>query len=204
MTAPKGPVAVALSGVVDSAAAAALLKRQGCEVLAVHLRLADGPPSPSLEALAGALEIPLLVLDLREEFQARVVRYFVAEYGRGRTPNPCVMCNAAIKFGVLLDRLQARGIAHLATGHYVRLGRDKAGRAALYRGADRSKDQSYFVHRLPRGLLSHLLFPLGDLTKAQVRAGFRDLGLEPLENCRESQEICFIEAEGYREFLRPR
>ena len=196
-------VAVALSGGVDSAVAAALLRDQGWEVLGVHLRLLSGGPSPDhLKSLTDRLGIPLLELDLKEDFTRGVVDYFVAEYLRGRTPSPCVRCNAAIKFGVLWERLRARGIRYLATGHYARLQRTPQGDWGLYRGADRHKDQSYFLARLPRVLLPQLLFPLGDMLKSQVRTRCRDLGL-PLEpGSRESMDLCFISQGGYREFLR--
>ena len=186
-------VAIALSGGVDSAVAAALLQRQGLNPQGVHLRLT---PRAALEdrvaALAQGLGIPLLVLDLQREFAQEVLDYFVSEYGRGRTPNPCVRCNAAIKFGRLWDYLRDRGFTHLATGHYARLLLDDHGAPGLFLGVDRRKDQSYFLSRLPRNLLPHLLFPLGQMTKDQVRLLYRELGLPRFEDQRESMELCFI------------
>ncbi len=196
---------MALSGGVDSAVAASLLMAQGYKVLGVHLFLADtSPPGDHLTALAQALGIPLAVLDLRPEFGELVVDYFLGAYGRGRTPNPCVRCNSAIKFGVLWDRVRDLGVAHLATGHYVRLGKGPTGEPALFRGADQAKDQSYFLCQLARQILPHLLFPLGELTKPEVRRRARELNLPLVENCRESQEICFIKEPRYLDFIRRR
>ncbi len=195
-------VAVALSGGVDSAVAAALLRGQGLQVVGVHLRLtAGGPAREHLQALTRSLGIPWWELDLREDFSRQVLDYFAREYSRGRTPNPCVRCNAAIKFGVLWRLLQEAGVSHLATGHYARLQPAADGTPGLHRALDRSKDQSYFLHRLPRELLPHLLFPLGEMTKQEVRGRGRDLGLPLAADYRESQELCFIPQGRYHEFL---
>ena len=197
-------VAVALSGGVDSAVAAALLSRPGQRPLGVHLRLCDGgPPAAHLAALARGLDLPLTIVDLREEFTRQVVDYFVAEYARGRTPNPCVQCNASIKFGRLWELLRAQGLTRLATGHYARLQTAADGSLGLFRGADRRKDQSYFLSRLPRELLPHLLFPLGELTKTEVRRRYRELGLPVIERP-ESVELCFIPQGRYQDFIRAR
>lgn len=196
---------MALSGGVDSAMAAALLLQQGLRPLGVHLRLCDdGPPAGHLQALAQGLGLPLTEIDLREEFARRVVDYFVSEYFRGRTPNPCVRCNAAIKFGRLWEWLQARGITRLATGHYARLKVTADGRPGLYRGMDRRKDQSYFLSRLPRELLPHLIFPLGEMTKTWVRRRYQELGLPVNERCPESVELCFIPQGSYQDFIHSR
>ncbi|MBM4273846.1 MAG: tRNA 2-thiouridine(34) synthase MnmA [Deltaproteobacteria bacterium] len=200
----QGKVIVALSGGVDSAVTAALLRSQGWEVMGVHLRLSPAGPPGHLAELARSLEIPLRELDLREEFASLVVNYFVDEYSRGRTPNPCVQCNAAIKFGLLRERLSELGADYLATGHYARLELAQEGDWDLFRGADRNKDQSYFLTRLPREILPRLLFPLGGLTKPQVKARCRDLGLPLREGYQESAELCFIPQGSYREFLRER
>lgn len=195
-------VAVALSGGLDSAVAAHLLRQRGLEVWGVHLRLGEGAAiPPDLSALADHLGLPLEILDLRREFAHLVVDYFVEQYELGCTPNPCVRCNAAIKFGVLWDRVRAKGATHLATGHYVRLKPEADGRPGLFRGVDAAKDQSYFLCRLPRQMLPRLLFPLGGLTKQQVRDLAADLGLTPWADCQESQDICFIPQGDYPEFL---
>ena len=157
-----------------------------------------------MEALAQYLGIPLTVLDLQAEFAREVLDYFVSEYARGRTPNPCVRCNAAIKFGYLWDYLKKGGVTHLATGHYARLNLDDHGAPGLFRGVDRRKDQSYFLSRLPLSLLPNLLFPLGQMTKEEVRRLSREAGLPVRENQPESMELCFIPTGGYQDFLKAR
>ena len=144
------------------------------------------------------------MIGLQQEFAREVLDYFVSEYTRGRTPNPCVRCNALIKFGRLWERLKGDGFTHLATGHYARLQPVAASAPALLRGIDRRKDQSYFLSRLPRGLLPNLLFPLGDLTKDEVRRIYLDVGLPVRENQRESMELCFIPEGDYQGFFRAR
>jgi tRNA-specific 2-thiouridylase len=205
MIAERHQVAIALSGGVDSAVAASILLRQGYEVQGIHLRLsAAGPSSQHLAALARALGLRLTEMDFREDFARLVLDYFVSEYTRGRTPNPCVRCNAAIKFGRLWERLREAGVSRLATGHYARIQPGADGRPGLFRSLDRRKDQSYFLSRLPRDLLPHLLFPLGDLTKTEVRRQYHRLGLPPLDDCRESMELCFIPEGDYQGFIRRR
>jgi tRNA-specific 2-thiouridylase len=195
-------VAVALSGGVDSAIAAHLLSQQGAAVWGVHLRLGDDSEVPPyLPDLAARLHLPIEILDLRPEFAHLVVDYFVEQYFQGRTPNPCIRCNAVIKFGVLWDKVRAQGATHLATGHYLQVKTGTDGSWGLFRGRDPAKDQSYFLCRLPRRLLPHLLFPLGELTKQEVRARFRQLGLPAWAGCQESQDICFIPPGRYKEFL---
>ena len=197
--------AIALSGGVDSAVAALLLRRQGWDLQGVHLRLVPWSISePWVRTLARHLDIPLKVVDLEKEFSREVLDYFVSEYTRGRTPNPCVCCNATIKFGRLWDYLKQESYTHLATGHYALLQPDESGAPALFRGVDRRKDQSYFLSRLPRGLLPNILFPLGDLTKDVVRRIYQETGLPRRENQRESMELCFIPEGGYHDFLRAR
>jgi len=198
-------VAIALSGGVDSAVAAALLQRQGFNLQGVHLRLSPlAAPPDRVEALAHYLGIPLTVLDLEAEFAREVLDYFIAEYARGRTPNPCVRCNAAIKFGCLWDYLKKGGVTHLATGHYARIDLDDRGAPGLFRGVDRRKDQSYFLSRLPLGLLPNLLLPLGQMTKDEVRRFSLQAGLPVRKNLPESMELCFIPNGGYRDFLKAR
>jgi tRNA-specific 2-thiouridylase len=201
---PRHPkVAMALSGGVDSAVAAVLLRRQGWDLRAVHLRLSPlVSVADRVNALAQALDIPLTVIDLKREFALEVLDYFASEYARGRTPNPCVRCNAAIKFGHLWQRLRRDGFTHLATGHYARIQPADGGVLGLFRGVDRRKDQSYFLSRLSRTLLPNLLFPLGPMTKEEVRRIYRQVGLPGRADRPESMELCFIPAGDYQGFLR--
>lgn len=206
-------VLVALSGGVDSAVAAMLLVEQGYEVIGAMLRLwAEPGPDDALanrcctpEAVSRArrvadlLDIPFYLINAEAPFKAQVVEYFVAEYAAGRTPNPCVLCNRTIRFGLLLNRSLALGAAFLATGHYARV-RNVAGRYQLLRGRDPHKDQSYFLHALNQRQLAHVLFPLGELTKEQVRAIARQRDL-PVAEQPESQDICFLAHGDYRRFL---
>jgi len=206
----------ALSGGVDSSVAAALLVEQGYKVIGVMLRLwaepgPDGGQSTrccTSEAVdrarrvAARLGIPFYLIDAEAEFKTCVVDYLVAEYGAGRTPNPCVWCNRAVRFGFLLNRALALGATFLATGHYARV-QQVDGRYWLLRGLDPQKDQSYFLHALSQGQLARVLFPLGELTKQEVRATARRRGL-PVAEQPESQDLCFTADGDYRRFLERR
>ena len=206
-------VPVALSGGVDSAVAAALLLEQGYEVVGVMLRLwtEDDPGEDPTnrccaaeavsraQSVADRLGISFTLIDAEAVFRARIVDYFIAEYGAGRTPSPCVPCNRIVRFGLLLDRVLAMGDAHMATGHYARV-RQVGGRYQLLRGRDPRKDQSYFLHILSQGQLAHVLFPLGELTKEEVRVIARQRGL-PVADQPESQDVCFLAGGDYRRFL---
>ena len=209
-------VLVALSGGVDSAVAAALLVEQGYEVVGAMLRLWAQPGAPddvdagvnrccTTEAVdrarrvADQLDVPFYLIDAEASFRSRVVDYFVAEYAAGRTPNPCVLCNHFIRFGFFLDRALAVGATHIATGHYARV-RDVAGRYQLLRGLDARKDQSYFLHTLTQEQLARVLFPLGELTKREVRTLARQYSL-PVAEQPESQDVCFLADGDYRRFL---
>jgi tRNA-specific 2-thiouridylase len=212
-------VLVAMSGGVDSSVTAALLSEQGFECLGVTLTLAS-PASLSSEARAAGLPtddaydarrvcdqlgIRHLALDARAEFERCVVSRFVDDYEGGLTPNPCVVCNRLIKFG-LLDRIaREHGCDLLATGHYARVSRDGcgAGEACVRRGADAEKDQSYFLYPVPAEVLDHVTLPLGGLTKAQVRALAAERGL-PTARRRESQDICFVPDGDYPAWLERR
>ena len=203
---------VAMSGGVDSAAAAQLALDAGDEVVAVTLELWSDPAtdgersccSPQAvtgaRALAHRMGIPHVTLDLRQRFRAEVVDRFLGGYAAGVTPNPCVRCNGEVRFDAMLDLAKTLGAARLATGHYARVARDADG--PLIRAAvDRRKDQSYMLARLDPTLLERVSFPLGGLTKDTVRAVARDAGL-PVADKRESQDLCFVAGLGGRAFLR--
>ncbi|MGH7814758.1 MAG: tRNA 2-thiouridine(34) synthase MnmA [Candidatus Binataceae bacterium] len=211
-------VLVAMSGGVDSSVAAAILCEQGYDVVGIAMRLAPDAPAPiakrrgtccshddfeDARRVAERLDFPFYVIDLRAEFAARVIDNFAAEYLAGRTPNPCVMCNREIKFDRLWSRARAIGADFAATGHYARIGRGADGRYRLMRAADESKDQSYFLFTLGQEELSRTLFPLGDMTKSEVRARARELGLATADKP-ESQEICFVPDGDYARFVERR
>ncbi|HSM60431.1 MAG TPA: tRNA 2-thiouridine(34) synthase MnmA [Longimicrobiales bacterium] len=206
-------VLVAMSGGVDSSVAAALLVEQGHDVVGVTMKTfcysgtpGHGKTCCGLDGIADArrvavaLGIPHFVFDVEEDFTRDVIDDFVAEYARGRTPNPCVRCNGNTKFRDLLARGRALGCDAIASGHYVRT-RHGPGGPELLRGVDRRKDQSYFLWGLPPEMLSVLHFPLGALTKPEVRERARALGLATADKP-ESQEICFVPTGDYRDLLR--
>lgn len=195
-------VVVAMSGGVDSSAAAALLVAQGHEVIGVSLRLARveraGPGrccSPDdledARAVARKLGIPFYVFEASDLFEERVIDPFVTSYLGGETPIPCLACNREVKFGHLLARARALG-GKLATGHYARIERDAQGRYRLLRGVDEARDQSYFLHHLGQEELRDLLFPVGHLDKAQAREAAARAGLVAVAKKPESQDICFV------------
>lgn len=198
-------VAVALSGGVDSAVAAALLVDQGYEAIGVMLDLWQEPGADTLSTVedarrvADALQIPFHLVDCAAQFKACVVDPFIAEYACGRTPNPCLTCNRTIKFGFLLETAQSLGADFLATGHYARV-QECEGQYRLLRGVDRAKDQSYVLYMLGQSSLRHVLLPLGEYIKPQVREIAASRGL-PVAQKAESQEICFVRDADYRRFL---
>lgn len=206
---------MAMSGGIDSTVAALLLQEQGYELVGVTFRVFDPAPCPSagqpggcaaadtlLEAgrMAQALGIEHHVADFRQDFEETVIADFIHEYLHGRTPNPCVVCNAAIKWGKLVEYADRLGCDYIATGHYARLA-EQQGRFFLRKGADALKDQTYFLWRLTQDNLSRTLFPLGGWTKAEVRQFALARGFEALSRKSESQEICFIPDDDYRAFL---
>src|SRR5687767_4799553 len=232
MTGTRKKVVVAMSGGVDSSVAAALLLRDGYDVIGVFMRLGspdgvehvdDGAPggepasaggsscsstgknkqgccsvldAADARRVAAVLGIPLYVLNFQDDF-ARVIDYFVAEYNRGRTPNPCVRCNDWLKFGKLAKYAEAVGADYVASGHYARVGVDPAtGEAALMRGLDHKKDQSYVLFGMSRETLAHTLLPIGGYEKHAVRAIAEELKL-PVFNKPDSQEICFVPNQDY-------
>lgn len=208
-----GRVAVAMSGGVDSSAAAALLVEQGYEVIGVHLKLHDTHPAgdaprrccslnDSLDArqVCGLLGIPFYVLDFQSVFQNQVMRYFVESYHAGLTPNPCAMCNRTVKHGLLLEKIREFGCERLATGHYARMQHDPKAGWQLLRSRDAVKDQSYFLFHTRRETLPQIMYPLAELEKPEVRKIAQACGFSGW-NKPDSQEICFVPRAGYRAFI---
>ncbi len=194
-------VFVAMSGGVDSSVAAALLARDGHDVTGVTMTLLPEGADTGADAVLAArrvcetLGVPHHSLDARDAFHASVVEPFARGYASGETPNPCVECNDRVKFGWLLERALEQGADALATGHYARIA-DTGRGLAVARGADRTKDQSYFLYRLDAERLARVLFPLGEMRKPDVRALAVGLGL-PCAETPESQETCFAPRAGY-------
>ncbi|TFB08199.1 tRNA 2-thiouridine(34) synthase MnmA [Candidatus Atribacteria bacterium MT.SAG.1] len=217
-------VVCAMSGGIDSSVAAALLKRAGYNVIGVFMkfwsarqdfvRVKSGGSKPfnrccSPEAenrarkVAKILKIPFYVFNFEKEFKKRVVDYFLEEYRKGTTPNPCVVCNKEIKFGLLLEKAKKMGIGFLATGHYVKISNIKHQKSKirkqkskviykLLRAKDKDKDQTYFLWQLNQNQLKHILFPIGEYTKKQVKGLAKEFKL-PMSGIQESQEVCFIQ-----------
>jgi tRNA-specific 2-thiouridylase len=211
-------IAVAMSGGVDSSLAAALLKKQGHEVIGVTFRMwpkeecgsSVGRACCNLEALTRAravaeqLGIPYYVFDFSEDFKKKVIDYFCEQYLKGLTPNPCVICNEKIKFGLLYEKAIALDAGMIATGHYARLERNKrTGRFILRRGSGGGKDQTYFLFSLSQDQLKHTVFPLADYTKDRTRKIARKLKLVTF-NTASSQDICFIQDQDYAQYIKKR
>ena len=213
-------VAIALSGGIDSLVAAALLKEQGHRVMGLHFihGYESGEPCSGsaddkhdfdvlaqharhkLDLLADQLDIPIYIIDLRGPFKQLVVDYFVRTYRAGCTPNPCLVCNPAIKFNRLLEEARRLGADRLATGHYARIVTGSNGSLHLCRGVDDAKDQSYFLARLDQAQLAAALLPLGDLTKGETRRIAARKELVP-SSALESQDVCFITKGSYSDFI---
>ncbi len=209
-------VVVAMSGGVDSSVSAALLCERGDDVIGIGLRFPDaaGPAEGSTccgmsgmedaRRVARRLDIPFYVLDYRDLFDREVISPFCHAYARGETPNPCILCNNRLKFGALLETALAMGAEYVATGHYARLEpADGAVRLSLVKGRDREHDQSYFLYGLTPRQLAHALFPVGGMTKPQVRQVAAHLGLSVAAKPG-SQDICFVGEEGYRSLVAAR
>jgi tRNA-specific 2-thiouridylase len=216
---PEPAIAVAMSGGVDSSTAAALLVRQGHRVLGLTMQLWNQRRLPELAGVgatgrccslddvydarrvAEQLGIPYYVLNFERQFEETVVAPFVREYLAGRTPIPCTLCNNHVKFDGFLETASALGAGQIATGHYARIRRDPAtGRYQMLRGVDEGKDQTYFLFGLTQEQLARTLFPLGGMTKPEVREQARALGLAVAEK-NDSQEICFVPNGDYAAFL---
>ena len=195
-------VGVAISGGMDSAASAIILKNEGRQLIPLHMKLFDDcrDSLASARRVAEIIGEPLHVIDLVEEFRTLVIDYFVRDYGLGRTPSPCPRCNRFIKLDLLAKHAWNLGCEKIATGHYARITTDE-GRPTLLKGLDPSKDQSYFLFMLTPEILERTLFPLGAWKKSDVRdfVGSMDLALAQKE---ESQELCFVENHDYVSFLR--
>ena len=194
-------VFVAMSGGVDSSLAAALLTEAGYDVIGITMGLwADSPEGTDYaKQVCHDLGMPFHVLNFEPEFQNYVIDYFCEEYSRGRTPNPCLACNERVKFGLLLKKALELGADYLATGHYARINHSQ-GRYRLLKGIDPAKDQSYVLYTLRQDQLKHLLFPLGEFRKDEVRRMAAARGLHTHDKD-ESQDVCFIPNGNYASFL---
>jgi tRNA-uridine 2-sulfurtransferase len=205
-------VVVGMSGGVDSSVTAALLKKQGYNVIGVMLRLWSEPGKESFNRccapdamalarrVAAQLDIPFYVVDARQVFHDRVVAGFLQGYSEGITPNPCLACNRTVRWGHMLEEALALNADFMATGHYARLRRNDQGRMELYRSVDDAKDQSYVLSVLNQDQLNHTLLPLGSYTKPEVRRMAQELGLAAAERP-DSQDLCFLAGDDYRGFL---
>jgi tRNA-uridine 2-sulfurtransferase len=212
----KGKAVVGMSGGVDSSVAAAILKRDGYDVIGVTIRTwpkeecgaSSGRACCNLEAVTRAraaaedVGIPYYVVDFSADFKKEVIDYFCAEYLKGHTPNPCVVCNEKIKFAKLLEKARSLGARSVATGHYARAEFNKSrGRYLLKEGIDKAKDQSYFLFSLSQEQLKHCIFPLGGLTKDKVRSLAEAFKLRTHDTV-SSQDVCFIRDKSYADYIK--
>lgn len=209
-------VVVAMSGGVDSAVTALILRERGYKVIGINMRVYTPDdddeyinPCCSVESLENArataqrMNVPFYPLNVQKEFERVVINYFVDEYAQGRTPNPCLECNRHVKFHHLIARARFLGAEFLATGHYARISRDDSGIYHLHQAADETKDQSYVLYMLNQEQLGYLMFPLGNLQKTQVREIAHVFGL-PVADIPDSQGTCFVGKGAYADFVSKR
>ena len=194
-------ILIGLSGGIDSSVGLMLLKRAGWVLEgATYLTTDDTSAAEAARVLCNSENISHTIIDLKEEFKAKVINYFINEYLNGHTPNPCVVCNPTIKWAKLMNLADRLGCWGIATGHYAQIGEEN-GRFFVKCGADTKKDQSYFLYRLTQEQLKRTLFPLGGMTKDEVRAYAAQNGYEEISKMGESQDICFLPDNDYRKFL---
>ncbi len=218
----KKKVLVGMSGGVDSSVTAALLQKQGYDVVGVYMNLWADPTVFDLEdrkkfpqnkccsigslmaarSICQQLGIPFYSINFEDAFKDNVVEFFLEGFRQGETPNPCVRCNKTVKFGLLFKKMEELGCDYLATGHYAKLLTDKDGTVHLHRGSDAAKDQTYFLYNLTQDKLKKVLFPLGDYDKPKVKKMATKFGLKKLETQKESQGVCFYPEKTYFEFLK--
>ncbi|MBU1992364.1 MAG: tRNA 2-thiouridine(34) synthase MnmA [Patescibacteria group bacterium] len=215
-TPKKAKIVVAMSGGIDSSVVAALLRKQGYNCVGVYMQFwFDGKSNAAsaenkccsresmlrAQKIAARLGMQVCVLDVSKKFKERVVDYFIDSHKKIITPNPCVMCNKTIKFGALLDFAKSMGADYVATGHYVKVIK-KGNKYELHAGKDKDKDQSYFLYKLDQDQLKHVIFPLGNYTKDQVRRLAQKLGVKEVKKIRESQGVCFFPEKDHTPFLK--
>lgn len=197
-------VLVGLSGGVDSSVSALLLKEQGYEVIGVHLlmeeRNRDGQAVTDAKRVAQELGIEFKLIDFTKEFKEKVIAYFVESYKKGKTPNPCIMCNRLIKFEALLEKAWEMDAEYIATGHYAKIIHLDNGRYSLTEAASTTKDQTYALYRLTQDQLAHVLMPIGDYEKPEARKMAERAGLHIAQKS-ESQDICFIDDDDYAGYI---